>query len=88
MGIYSEKNVSAKRAAIGVTHQGALELIYARGTTLYALAQRLIALERYERVLNLDGGPSSGLYAPDVVFPFKSAPKLILLGWLSSDRDE
>jgi len=67
-GIYSDDLKRAKRSAIGLTTNGHIVLLTTSPCTLFELSQLLysdpaaIGVSAFDRVLNLDGGPSSGLY--------------------------
>ena len=67
-GIYSNDFKRAERSAIGMTENGRIVLLTTSEVTLFELAAILdsdpaaIGVGRFDRVLNLDGGPSCGLY--------------------------
>jgi len=67
-GIYSEDYKRAERSAIGLTDEGVIVLLTTSPCTLFQLSEILstdpqaIGVNAFEYVLNLDGGPSSGLY--------------------------
>jgi len=63
--VSEDSGLLSRRSAIGTDANGTVYLIFAqRGNiSLYELAQTLAASEfPFDTVLNLDGGPSSGLY--------------------------
>ena len=67
-GIQSDDFKKAKRTAIGQTISGEIVFITTTPCTLYELSeiltkhQSVLGIDRFESVLNLDGGPSTGLY--------------------------
>lgn len=67
-GIHTEDLKLAQRSAIGISAAGEVVLLTASECTLYQFATILrtrakqLGVQRFDRVLNLDGGPSSGLF--------------------------
>lgn len=67
-GIMSDDLKTAKRTAIGITMTGEIVFISASPCTLFELSEilsnhaRRLGVDGFDRVLNLDGGPSAGLF--------------------------
>ena len=88
-GIRSDDLKKAKRTAIGQTTAGEIVFISTTPCTLYELSiiltehPNVIGVERFESVLNLDGGPSTGLYLQGLeqhhVVPETDVPNRILM---------
>lgn len=89
-GIYSDDFKRAKRTAVGKTSDGQIVFLSTTPCTLFELSQILhkhpekIGVSSFERVLNLDGGPSSGysLDTPNLYkqeFPESNVPNAIYL---------
>ncbi|MFK7788348.1 MAG: phosphodiester glycosidase family protein [Phycisphaeraceae bacterium] len=88
-GIRSDDLKKAKRTAIGQTISGDIVFISTTPCTLYELSeiltkhQNVLSVERFESVLNLDGGPSTGLYLQGLdeyhVVPETDVPNRILM---------
>eukprot|EP00752_Nemacystus_decipiens_P014076 g12512.t1 len=89
MGIRSDDLKKARRTAIGQTVSGEIVFITTTPCTLYQLADILInhhdavGVARFDRVLNLDGGPSTGLYLHGLeehhVAPETEVPNRVLM---------
>ena len=89
MGIRSDDLKKAKRTAVGQTVSGEIVFITTTPCTLYQLADILvnhydtIGVARFDRVLNLDGGPSTGLYIHELeehhVVPETDVPNRVLM---------
>ena len=68
MGIHSDDLKKAKRTAVGQTVSGEIVFITTSPCTLYELSHILtehnevLGVTGFDRILNLDGGPSTGLY--------------------------
>lgn len=88
-GIHSEDLKKAERTAIGKTVSGRVVFISTTPCTLYQFSELLttfpevLGMARFDRVLNLDGGPSSGLYLHGLeeylVVPETKVPNRILM---------
>ena len=88
-GIKSDDLKKAKRTAIGQTLSGEFVFISTTPCTLYELSKILtqhpdkLGVKGFDRVLNLDGGPSTGLYLQSheehQVVPETAVPNTILM---------
>ncbi len=88
-GIKSNDLKKAKRTAIGQTRSGEIVFISTTPCTLYELSEILtqhpnkLGVKGFDRVLNLDGGPSTGLYLQGLekyhVVPETTVPNTILI---------
>lgn len=88
-GIRSDDLKKAKRTAIGQTLAGEIVFIITTPCTLFELSEILtqqpdkLGVEGFDRVLNVDGGPSTGLYLKDHdehhVIPETAVPNTIVM---------
>ena len=89
MGIRSDDFKKAKRTAVGQTISGDIVFISTTACTLYELSLILtehhdaLGVTGFDSVLNLDGGPSTGLYLQGLegyhIVPETKVPNRILL---------
>lgn len=87
-GIYSDDFKRAKRTAIGITGDGQIVVLVTSPCSLFQLSEILtgapeaIGVDLFECVVNLDGGPSSGLYLetlPDATRPSEDAVPIAIV---------
>ncbi|MEM9347384.1 MAG: phosphodiester glycosidase family protein [Planctomycetota bacterium] len=89
MGIRSDDLKTAKRTAVGQSISGEIVFISTTECTLYELSAILVkhahtlGVEGFDTVLNLDGGPSAGLYLNGIeeyhLIPETEVPNRILM---------
>ena len=77
MGIKSESPVKADRVLLGLRDDRSLDCIFMKRVSLYEAANALVG-KGYDRVLNMDGGPTGFYWVNESNSRFVKSPKMVV----------